>query len=229
MQLEYFIHNVTKQAVHGWSHHHWHNYTVSGLPRRSRRGYGLFVPVHLRYAVSRDKTVYAIKQASTRDTSEEVTHPFALSNLVGMTCRRHAIGAASLRHLIFYNVTNPDAWAAMVSAFHAGVSDSCRRIRGKVWPRTNYGHSQERRRGRVIRQVMITTLGRKEESLRGVECSRRRLLLPKQSMATHGEPSIATTPLQRLHIAFLTTKLTTRQPPLPSLPTLLLQYPKKVQ
>lgn len=50
LPIEYLIHDVTKQAVHGWSHHHWHNYTVSELPRGSRRGCGLFVLVHLRYA-----------------------------------------------------------------------------------------------------------------------------------------------------------------------------------
>lgn len=121
--LEQLISGCTGRAVHGWSRNHWDNHKIVGRPRQANGEVGLvFTPVHLRYAVSRDRSVYAVKKAMVCDASERVAYPFALSNMIGMTCRRHDTTAGSLRHLVFYNVTNPQAWAAMVSAFHrAGV------------------------------------------------------------------------------------------------------------
>lgn len=84
----------------------------------SRRGGSGFNPVHLQYAISRSRAVYAIKNANLRDNYEQVVYAFALSNLVGMTCRRHQVTEANLRHLIFYNVKNWQAWTAMQAAIN---------------------------------------------------------------------------------------------------------------
>lgn len=93
-----------------------------GTLRNSRRGEFIFNPTHLRYAISKSREVYSIKKANICDKYEAVVYPFALSNLVGMICRRHQVTEIKLKHLIFYNVTNPEAWTAMEMAFDvAGV------------------------------------------------------------------------------------------------------------
>lgn len=122
-ELEQLISGCVGRAVHGWSRNYWESYQIVGLPRQSNvYGGQVSMPIHLRYAVSRDQSVYAIKKAMVCDASERVVYPFALSNMVGMTCRRHNMNAGSLRHLVFYNVTNPQAWSAMMDTFQrAGV------------------------------------------------------------------------------------------------------------
>lgn len=118
-ELEHLIYECSGQVVHGWSPDHWNSYKVVGQPRKSRRGGSTFNPTHLGYSISNDQTVYAVRRACLRDEWDEVVYPFSLSNLMGITCRRHNISARSLKHLVFYNITNAKAWSAMASAFQA--------------------------------------------------------------------------------------------------------------
>lgn len=150
-ELEQLILGCVGRAVHGWSRNHWDNYKIVGHPRQGNvYGGHVSMPVHLRYAVSRDRSVYAIKKAMVCDASEHVAYPFALSNMIGMTCRRHNTNAGSLRHLVFYNVANPQAWAAMMNTFHrASVVLPEYPERGMV-EEASYARRASRRRGESV-------------------------------------------------------------------------------
>lgn len=107
--------------IDGWNQAYWSNFEIVGRPRQSRvNSYSQPLrPVHLRYGISTDQQTYVVKKALVIDESEKMAYPFALSNLIGLTCLRHNVSGNTLRHLIFYNVTNEKAWAAMGNAFMA--------------------------------------------------------------------------------------------------------------
>lgn len=117
-ELEQLIFYSTNQLVHGWDLGLWNNYKLVGQPRKNRMGYKS-EPSILQYAFSNNQSVFVVKKAVLRDEFERVVYPFALSNLIGMAFRHNNITGATLRHLIFYNVTNIEAWRAMESAFWA--------------------------------------------------------------------------------------------------------------
>lgn len=117
-ELEQLIFFNTNQLVRGWDLDLWNNYKLVGQSRKNRMGWE-YEPSILQYAFSNDRSVYVVKKAILRDEFEQVVYPFALSNLIGMTLRQNNITGATLRHLVFYNVTNIEAWRAMDSAFRA--------------------------------------------------------------------------------------------------------------
>lgn len=125
-QLEHTMSaSIGRVPINGWRRSHWNNIKIIGQPRVSRVTNTWLTPVHLRYAFSTDGSVYCIKKAATQDAYERVQYPFALSNLIGMTIRQHRLNTpkAPLRHIVFYNVENQQAWGAICLAFAAaGVS-----------------------------------------------------------------------------------------------------------
>lgn len=117
--------SIGRVPINGWHRGHWNSFKIIGQPRVSRVTNSWFTPAYLKYAFSTDGSVYCIKKATIQDAAERVRYPFALSNLIGMTIRHHRLNSpqSPLRHFIFYNVENQQAWGAMCCAFAAaGIS-----------------------------------------------------------------------------------------------------------
>lgn len=114
--------SVGLRAINGWTSNLWHNFHIKGTLRQSRVDTtSSSPPTHLAYSLSTDYSVYSIRKASIINEAERVVYPYALSNLISITIRRHRLdtGTSPLRHLIFHNVTNLAVGTAMSNAFNA--------------------------------------------------------------------------------------------------------------
>lgn len=107
--LQYLSTDKTSK-IDGWTG--WHNYELQSL--QSSNAFRL----HLDYSISSGGQVYAIKKAILYDSLTQKWYDYSLSNLVGLTLRYHRVTGSTLKHIIFDNVTNKEAWQAMKTALN---------------------------------------------------------------------------------------------------------------